>query len=52
MEHIVELSPEQRRVLSLWLNAPNGGCVIGRVTFEAVEGGGILVRTEPYSYGK
>lgn len=48
-EHIAELSRGERMGLLSWLQAPNGGCTLGQpgVTFEAVEGGGILVRTRP-----
>lgn len=47
-EHIVELGRAQRETLIEWLQNPNGSHRAGRVTFEAVEGGGILVRTDPY----
>lgn len=45
-EHIVELTPAQAGSLLLWLEHPNGSFPMGRVTFEAVENGGLLVRTE------
>lgn len=31
-----------------WAVTPNGSLPLGRVNFEAVMGGGILVRTQPY----
>ena len=47
-EHIVELNHVMVATLREWLNRPNGACPMGRVNFEAVEGGGIRIRTEPY----
>lgn len=31
-----------------WLKRPNGSVSIGQVTFDAVEGGGILIRSRPH----
>lgn len=49
-EHIVSVTPQGLRALRAWLRDPNGGLNLGRVTFEAVENGGIWVRTQPYRY--
>ena len=48
-EHITELNPGGVDKLRGWLVRPNGSLTMGRVTFEAVEGGGVLVRTLPYT---
>lgn len=47
-EHIVQLNNNDRMKLLEWMKSPNGSHRIGRVNFEAVEGGGLLVRTDPY----
>lgn len=48
-EHIVELNPTQAGRLREWLDKPNGSHrPTSRVGFEAVCGGGLLVRTKPY----
>lgn len=47
-EHVAQLTPAERAALLEWLEHPNGSLSMGRVTFEAVENGGLLVRTEPY----
>jgi hypothetical protein len=47
-EHIIQLSSAEKSKLALWLTRPNGSCPLNRVTFEAVTGGGILVRTRGY----
>ena len=51
-EHIVQLGDHERQALLEWLARPNGSHVVvgKRVIFEAVVGGGILVRTQPYRY--
>jgi len=57
-EHIVQLSPIDAKRLSDWLNRPNGSWssrhdasgASERVTVNAVEGGGILIRTRPFTY--
>lgn len=50
-EHIVQLNSRQVDALRVWLRSPNGcHCPLDRVTFEAVENGGLLVRTQPYTY--
>lgn len=52
-EHHVQLSSADRRSLLAWLERPNGSWASdsgGRVTVDAVGGGGVLVRTRPYSY--
>jgi len=48
-EHVTELNPAGAGKLRAWLEHPSGGLSMGRVTFEAVSGGGILVRTAPYA---
>lgn len=47
-DHIVELNASQLRQLERWLWRPSGSLALGRVTFEAVSGGGLLVRTRPF----
>lgn len=49
-ERIVQMSARDTDLLRSWLEWPNGSFSAGRgrVTFEAVEGGGVLVRTLPY----
>ena len=47
-DHHVQLSASDRAQLLAWLADPNGACIFQRVTFEAVVGGGVLVRTKPY----
>lgn len=49
-EHSVELNNAERIKLARWLERPNGAFITRRATFEAVEGGGILVRTQPYRH--
>lgn len=52
-DHHVQLSSTDRRSLLTWLERPNGSWRPDgerRVTVDAVEGGGILVRTRPYRY--
>lgn len=49
-ERIVQLSAEEAARLRAWLAAPNGGIRLGpRLTVEAVEGGGLLVRSRAWS---
>lgn len=50
-EHIVELSATETQALRRWLQEPNGSHGFGRVTFESVVGGGIWVRTRPWTSG-
>ena len=48
--HHVQLTAAERHRLRDWLAEPNGSVTLGeyrRATFDAVEGGGILVRTTP-----
>lgn len=47
-EHIVGIRADRMDDLREWMQSPNGGHPVGRVTFESVEGGGIWVRTRPY----
>jgi hypothetical protein len=47
-QHIVPVLPGDMDALRGWLANPSGSLTCGRVTFEAVENGGILVRTWPY----
>lgn len=52
-DHIVGLNSSDRRSLLAWLERPSGSWHSddpSRVTVDAVEGGGVLVRTRPYSY--
>ncbi len=51
-EHIVDVYYRDMAALRLWLERPNGALVLGRVTFESVESGGIWVRTQPYRVEK
>jgi hypothetical protein len=44
-EHLIELNPSGVVRLRDWLAHPDGALVMGRAGFEAVPGGGILVRT-------
>jgi hypothetical protein len=47
-EHIVELNSRETTELAGWLLHGTGSHRVGRVTFESVEHGGVLVRTDPY----
>lgn len=47
-EHIAKVPRDRLDDLRKWLESPNGGLRVGRVTFEAVEDGSIWVRTEPW----
>lgn len=50
-EHVVQTSAADARKLQEFLNHPNGCCILGqdgRAVIEAVEDGGVLVRTEPF----
>jgi hypothetical protein len=48
-EHVITISSEQREVLLDWLENPNGTLrMTGRLAVEAVEGGGVMIRTEPW----
>lgn len=49
-EHIVQINNDERMKLLEWMARPNGSHPIGRVNFEAVAGGGLLVRTDPYDH--
>jgi hypothetical protein len=52
-DHHVQLNSSDRRSLLAWLERPSGSWHSdgpSRVTVDAVEGGGVLVRTRPYSY--
>lgn len=51
-EHIVAVAAKHMDNLRRWLERPNGSFTADRVTLEAVEGGGILVRTQPYGRGR
>lgn len=44
-DHLIELNPSGVNRLRKWLGHPGGALTMGRVTFESVAGGGILVRT-------
>ena len=50
-EHVVQLSREERMALLKFIESPNGSHSTGRdnrVCVEAVEGGGLLIRTQPF----
>jgi hypothetical protein len=51
-EHIIQLNGVQTRDLTKWLTGgPSGAMGDGqRLTVEAVQGGGVLIRTRPYSF--
>lgn len=49
-EHIVQINNNDRMQLCEWMASPNGSHRIGRVNFEAVVGGGLMIRTDPYDY--
>lgn len=49
--HVVGLTHADVNALRHWLTAPNGSLHLSRVTFEAVENGGILVRTDAWMHG-
>lgn len=44
LEHVAELSKTEVARLALWLTYPHGSLGLGRVTFEPVVSGGVLVR--------
>ncbi len=51
-DHIVVITPEETALLKKWLEQPaNGALVLSHrgVSFCAVQGGGITIRTVPYS---
>lgn len=49
-EHIVEVFPQDMDNLRKWLQRPNGALILGnRLVLEAVEHGGIFVRTQPFT---
>jgi hypothetical protein len=49
-ERIVQLGADDAARLRAWLARPNGGIKLGsRLTVEAVEGGGLLVRTRAWT---
>lgn len=50
-EHIVQLNRDEVSNICEWSDRPNGSLILGgRLSLNAVEGGGILVRTKPYVY--
>jgi hypothetical protein len=50
-DHHVQLNAVQTADLAQWLTRPNGSMSDGqRLSVDAVAGGGVLVRTRPYSY--
>lgn len=51
-EHIVQLNADERESLRKFLEQPNGSWSARRATVEAVVGGGILIRTKPYGWGR
>jgi hypothetical protein len=48
MSKPVLLTFSEKESLLEWIKRPNGSLSFKRVTFEAVETGGIWVRTKPY----
>lgn len=44
---IISLDPTDTGHLRDWLTRPNGALPLAEVTFEAVEGGGVWIRTRP-----
>ncbi len=48
-EIIYQIDPQQKAQLEQWLKKPNGSLRLGRAGFEAVEGGGVLVRVMKYT---
>lgn len=50
-EHIRTVTRDEMDRLRKWLTYPNGSCSLQNVTFEAVEHGGIWVRTRPRREG-
>lgn len=49
-DHHVQLNSSDRAALVAWLERPSGSIWLGRVTLDAVAGGGIIVRTRPFSW--
>ncbi len=50
-EHIVDIYYRDMAELRTWMERPNGAHVVSdRVSFEAVEGGGVWIRTKPFRY--
>ena len=48
-EHIVQINRADAVKLSAFATKPNGALALGnRLTVEAVEGGGLLIRTAPF----
>jgi hypothetical protein len=52
-DHNVFIDADQAAKLREWLKTPNGSCVLGRqLTVEAVEGGGLKIRTRKWTGAK
>lgn len=49
-DHHVDLSRTDLAALRLWLEAPSGSIVLGRLTLDAGGPGGVIVRTRPFSH--
>lgn len=51
-EHVIQLSATEVEAMRRWLERPSGSLPGDhpRLSMDAVEGGGVLVRTRPYSY--
>ena len=48
-EHIVQVPVAKMAEIRKWMENPNGALRIdSRLVLEAVEGGGILIRTQPF----
>lgn len=46
----MDLSRTDLAALRLWLEAPSGSIVLGRLTLDAGGPGGVIVRTRPFSH--
>jgi hypothetical protein len=49
-DHHVQLNSSERAALMVFLDRPSGSHVGDRLTVDAVQGGGVLIRTRPYRY--
>lgn len=49
-DHHVDLSRTDLAAIRLWLEAPSGSIVLGRLTLDAGGPGGVIVRTRPFSH--
>ncbi len=49
-DHHVQLNQTDRLDLLAFLDRPSGSWASGRVTVDAVDNGGVLIRTRPYAW--